>query len=238
MRHLLLVACSLALASPLAAQQRERPDDPPEIETVGTGERRVAPDRASIHLLIETRAPGAASAAGSNARAVQAVRDTLRRLGLDSATTTASYNVGPDYEHPRPADQGPRRSGYVARTVLRVALSRLDQTGRVIDAGLARGATGVEGVMFESSAVEEARREAIAEAARAARRDAESLARALGGRVGPLLSSSTVGGNDPRRLNVMMRVEQGFGGGATEVTPNEIVVRAGVATRWRFIAEP
>jgi uncharacterized protein YggE len=237
MRHLLLLACSLALVAPALAQERAGPGDPPEIETVGTGERRVAPDRATVHLLIETRNPAAATAATLNARAVQAVRDTLRRLGLDSATTTASYNVGPDYEHPRPADEGPRRAGYVARTVLRVVLSRIDETGRVIDAGLARGATGVEGVMFESSTTDQARRDAIAEAARAARRDAEALARALGGRLGALLSSSTVAGNDPRRMNVMLGVTQGYAGSATEVTPNEIIVRAGVATRWRFIAD-
>jgi len=238
MRHLLLFACSTILAAPLAAQSPQRTEDPPEIETVGTGERRVAPDRATVHLLIETKNPAAANAAALNARAVQAVRDTLRRLGLDSAITTASYNVGPDYEQPRPTDEGPRRAGYAARTVLRVVLSRIDQTGRVIDAGLARGATGVEGVMFEASTSEHARREAIAEAARAARRDAEALARALGGRIGPLIASSTVAGNDPRRMNVMMSVREGYAGSATEVTPNEIVVRAGVSTRWRFIAEP
>jgi uncharacterized protein len=208
----------------------------PDIETVGTGERRVPPDRATVMLLVESKAPAAAAAAAANARAVAAVRDTLRRLGLDGAATSASYNVGPDFEPPRPTDrEGPRRVGYAARTVVRVQLQQIDQVGRVIDAGLARGATGVEGVFFEASTAEEARRAALADAAEAARRDAEALARALGGTLGPLLGASTAGGTDPRRLNVMLRGTMGYAGAGTEVTPNEIVIAAGVVTRWRFV---
>ena len=201
------------------------------VETVGTGERRVAPDRASVMLVIESRAQGANAAAAANARVVQAVRDTLALTGLDSAVTTAGYHVGVHYE---PVDRAePRRAGYVARTVLRVRPPRIDQVGRVIDVGLARGATGVEGVWFESSRVEEARREAMTDAAAAARRDAESLARALGGSLGPLISISTVGSADPRRINVAMGVASALRG--TQITPNEIVVHAAVETRWQFI---
>src|SRR5687768_2778115 len=97
--------------------------------------------------------------------------DTLRRAGLDSVVTTSSYNVGPNYEV-GPEMREPRRVGYNARTVLRVRLTRLDQVGRVIDAGLAKGATGVETVGFEASTAEQERRAALADAAVAARRDA------------------------------------------------------------------
>ena len=236
----LLVSLSVLLPPTAAAQVAGAPATPdalPDIETVGSGERRVAPDRATVTLYVESKAPTAARAATDNARAVAAVMDTLRRLGLDSAATSASYNVGPDFEPPRPADrgEGPRRVGYAARTAIRVQLARIDLVGRVIDAGLARGATGVEGVWFEASTAEEARRAALADAALAARRDAEALARALGGSLGPLLGVSTAGGFDPRRMNVMMRAQAGFGGSATEVTPSEIVVAAGVVTRWRFV---
>ena len=241
MRRTTLYVSSLALllqASAALAQERlPIPDPRPEVETVGTGERRVAPDRATTLLMVQSKALTAATAASENARVVQAVRDTLRQLGLTVAT--GSYNVGTDYE-PRPTTRNdpPRPIGYVARTVLRVQLTHIDQVGRTIDAGLARGATGVQGVVFESSMMEETRRAALADAAVAARRDAEALARALGGTLGPLLSSSTVGANDPRRSNVMMRAAysdlSGYGV-STEMTPAEIVVTAGVVTRWRFV---
>jgi uncharacterized protein YggE len=233
--YLSLCASLLLVARVGSAQDQPVPFDPrPHVETVGTGERRIPPDRATVLLFVQSKALTAAEAAAENARAVTAVRDTLRQLGFN--VTTASYNVSPDYEPPRPMprDEGPRQVGYMANTTIRAQLSRVDQVGRAIDAGLARGATGVQGVFFESSQTEEARRAALADAAGAARRDAEALARALGGTLGPLISASTAGGNDPRRSNVMIRGSSPVGY-QTEVTPTEILVSAGVITRWRFV---
>jgi uncharacterized protein YggE len=236
-----IAIASASLASPrrLDAQSSTSvtaPDPGPDIETVGTGERRIPPDRASVNLLVESKAPEASAAAAANAQTVQAVRDALRRLGLDSAVTTASYNVGPDYEPPRPmSGEPPRRTGYVARTLMRVQLTRIDQVGRVIDAGLASGATGVQGAFFEASSAPTVRREALASAAAAARQDAEALARALGGTLGPLLSAST--SSDPRRPIPItaMRMAVPQMAYPTEIAPNEIVVTAVVVTRWRFV---
>src|SRR5688572_6450345 len=211
---------ALFLASSALAQSTAATNAPPMVETVGTGERRIPPDRASVMLVIESRAEGANAAAAANARAVQAVRDTLARTGLDSAVTTAGYHVGINYE-PQERD-APRRAGYVARTVLRVRPPRIDQVGRVIDVGLASGATGVEGVSFESSRIEEARRGAMTDATTTARRDAEALASALGGSLGRLISVSTVGAMDSRRLNVSYGEVSAMR--TTQVTPNEIVV--------------
>jgi uncharacterized protein len=236
----LTLVAAVALA-PCAADAQERvvavADAEPHIETVGMGERRIPPDRASVHLLIENKAPEAAAAAAANARAVQAVRDTLRRFGVDSAVTTASYSVGPNFEPPRPMDrEGPRQVGHVARTLLRVQLGRIDLVGRTIDAGLAGGATGVQGVTFEASTTPAARRDALALAAAEARQDAERLARALGGTLGPLISSSTSAtGFDPRRTMVTRMDIAGGASYPTQITPNEIVVTAVVTTRWRFV---
>jgi uncharacterized protein YggE len=204
----------------------------PDIETVGTGTRRIAPDRAWVHVTIQTRARSAGAAASANATAVQAVMDTLRRAGLDSAASTSSYHVGPDYER-RPVSGEPQVIGYVANTTLRVRPPRIDLVGRVIDVSFAKGATGVEGVYFESSRAEEARREAMTDAAAAARRDAEALARALGGTLGPLLSTSTVGRDYPDRTNIAMG-EMVVASG-TQIMPGQLVVTASVVTRWRFL---
>jgi uncharacterized protein len=222
----------LFLASGAQAQSPTSADAPPMVETVGTGERRVAPDRAVVMLVIESRAESANDAAAANARAVQAVRDTLARTGLDSGVVTAGYHVGVNYE---PIERAaPRRAGYVARTVLRVRPPRIEQVGRVIDVGLGKGATGVEGISFESSRIEQARREAMTDATAAARRDADALATALGGSLGRLISVSTVGSTDPRRMN-MAYGDMTMSRMATQITPNEIVVRAAVETRWQFV---
>ena len=228
----------LTNVSALEAQATAPIPEQPYIETVGTGTRRTPPDRANVHLIVETRAATAAGAAAQNTRTVAAVVDTLRKAGLDSAVTTSSYHVGPNYE-PVPTERGePRPRGYFARTVLRVRLTRIESVGRVIDAGLARGATGVEQVFFESSRGEEERRAALADAAASARREAEGLARALGGSLGRLIAVSTSAADgDPRRLSRLV----GVGNAAMETTmisPNDIVIGAAVVTRWQFVPAP
>lgn len=234
--------CSLVVLTTAAtlpagdARAQQGPAEGPYVETVGVGERRIAPDRATVNVQVITRAASAAEAAGQNARAADAVRDTLRKMGLESAMATASYFVGPDYDVPRPreATDDARPVRYLARTLIRVDVTRLASLGQVIDASLARGATGVEGVFFQSSRAELARREALADAARAAKADAEAVAAAMGGSLGAMISSSTAAGNDPRRGNFMMAPGVAGGRVTTEVTPNEIVVSAGIVARWRF----
>jgi hypothetical protein len=39
---------------------------------------------------------------------------------------------------------------------------------------------------------------------------------------------------DPRRMNVELNAA--YSGSGTQITPREIVIRAGVITRWRFVA--
>lgn len=235
MRALAVTIFLVGSSLPASAQSVDAPAIP-YIETVGTGERRVVPDRATIHIVVTTKAASAASAAATNSQRVQSVRDTLKKLGLDSVVTTASYNVGPDYETPISRDD-PRPRGYAARTVIRIRIVKLDQIGRVMDASLTKGATGIEGVQFESSSADEARRASLADASVAARRDAEALATALSGSVGPLLSVTTAGGNDPRRMNVMMEMAAGGRArGGTQIRPDEIVIMSGVVIRWEFVA--
>src|SRR5919201_2992179 len=55
---------------------------PPQVVTSGRGEAKLAPDRATIEVGVQTRAATAAAAAADNARKQRAVIDTLRKLGL------------------------------------------------------------------------------------------------------------------------------------------------------------
>jgi uncharacterized protein len=209
----------------------------PEIETVGTAERRAIPDRAVIMFGVESRGPAAANAATLNAAAVQAVRDALRMMRADTAATTMRYRVGPEHAPPQPldVDRTPRVIGYVARTTVVARIARIDQLGPAIDAALAAGATGVEGLSFESSNAEAARQTALAEAAAAARRDAETLARAMGGSLGPLLGTST---SVAPRIWPGVVTATGMSDmpmSATQIVPGDIAVHAAVRARWAFI---
>lgn len=236
-----ILAFAVCIAAPIvnAGSQVPPASLPPYIETSGFGERRVAPDRATVTISVTTRSELAATAAAENARIRERILDTLRLLGLGSAASTATYNIGRDYE---PDTSGRMtRVRTAARGSIRVQLKDISLIGRVIDASLARGATGVDGVYFESSAAEGARRAALTDAATMARADAEALARALNGELGRIVSASTTPPSVDPRSQPMMRAGFSFGGAVsappTQITPSELVISAVTTIRWLFLSQ-
>lgn len=238
----ILLLASVALPSGFRAAEGQDPSrqpspGPPHIEAIGHGEARVAPDRATITLVVETKGPAAATVAAQNARIQRRVLDTLRALGFgENEVSTLNYNVGPNYEE---SAREMRQVGYVARNAITVRVTQLERIGAIIDAALARGATHVQDVAFESSRADSARRAALGEASAEARADAEAVARAMGGSLGSLLDAST---SREYPVFARMRAYSGAAGGrlneATQITPASIQVQAIVSARWRFVPAP
>ena len=239
MKTLGTLAALALLSAPLAAQAPQTPP-PPQIVTNGEGEAQVTPDRARIHVAVETRGATAAAAATENARIQRAVLDRLRALGIPAERlTTIGYSVHPEYSQRdrqgNPVAQ-PRVTGYVARNTVLADVHNMAQVGPAIDAALAAGANRLGGLDMYSSRENEVRREALSNAVRAARSDAEAMAAAAGGRLGPLLEVTSGGffrPPPPYGAAVMrgMEVQQAD----TPVSPGEQTLRANVMARWQFI---
>ncbi len=231
-----------ALAAPLAAQVPGQPTPPvPQVVTNGEGEATVTRDRARVCVAVETRAATAAAAAAENARIQRAVLDRLRALGLPAERiTTAGYSVYPEYSQRdrdgTPVEQ-PRVIGYVARNTVRADVHNMAQVGPVIDAALAAGAHRLGGLEMYSSREDSVRREALANAVRAARMDAEAMATAAGGRLGILLELTSGGFFRPQPVYAQMargnmaEMQQAD----TPIAAGEQTVRANVMVRWQFI---
>lgn len=210
--------------------------DTATIETSARREVRIAPDRATLVLAVETRAPSAAAAAQANARAQRMVLDTLRAIGIaPSQIGTAGYTVQPNYE-PLPKG-GMQRNGFVANNAITVRLTQLDRVGTVIDAALARGATNVGEVTFDASNTADARRAALADAATQAKAEATTLAKALGGTLGPLIMATTRA-DEPGPRPMMPYAMARAASAETPIEPGEIVVAASVLARWAFVPTP
>jgi hypothetical protein len=212
----------------------------PRVEAAGQGESRVPPDRATVTLQVVNKGASAARVAATNARVQQQVLDTLRAMGFSGPlVSTVSYNVSPNEEE-LPNGRGSRQVGYVARNAVRVQLRQLDRVGAVIDAALARGATGVEDVEFAASNTDSAEAAALAQAAQRARVNADAIARSLGGRLGALIEvASPQRGGGGEYMLASMRVYAPRAGGFalssdTPISPTDIVVQAAVVGRWRF----
>ena len=206
----------------------------PAIVVSAMGESRIAPDRASILIGVQSRSKTAALAGAENARRQKAVLDTLRALGLQSdQLTTTNYSVYPETRY----DQATQTSvvvGYVVSNNVRVELRSLDLVAKVIDAALAKGANQISSLDFYPSNPDATRRQALAQAVERARADADALARAAGGSLGTLLelNSNDVGGPPIIRKEMAMRAAADV---STPIEPGSELFRVSVTARWQFV---
>jgi len=162
------------------------------IEVSGNGQVQVAPDMATVEIAIETSAPTAADAAGSNGALAQKVRDAIRsKLGGKGMMWTGGYSLYPDYNE-QPNGGKPSITGYRAENSITVQTSQLDVVGPVIDAAIAAGANRVNSLSYSLRDDSKARSDAIAKAARDAQAQAQALAGALGVKLGDVMTASTV----------------------------------------------
>jgi uncharacterized protein YggE len=229
----------LGIVAPLSAQQpvSNATNEPiSQIAVAARGEVRVAPDRATIQISVQTRSLTAAAAATENATKQKAVFDALRALGLESdQLSTVNYSVIPQQRYEPNKD--PIITGYNVTNTLLVDVRKLSQVGPVIDAALAKGANMITSLQFYASNTEDARRTAITSAIRKARLDAEAAAAAAGGSVGALLEVN-IGAYyaPPPRPMVMARAVAG-GEADTTINPGEQTLSVDVNTRWRFLSK-
>jgi len=235
-RSLLTVMVSVFPVGGVLAQQAVPPV--PQVVTVGRGEVELKPDRAQVQFSVETRASTAAAATAAtaeNGRRQRAVLDTLQRLGVAADQLQTAYlQVAPEMVYP---GQGlpPKVSGYVARNSVQVEILKLEQTGTLVDAGLAKGASGIGELYFYSSKAGEARRDALARAVTNARLDAEAMAKAAGYQLGGLLEIIETPSSDSPVLMSMKSVRS-VGAAATAtptpVNPGEFKISESVTVRW------
>lgn len=240
---------TLLLAASYEVSAQVTPTQPriPEITASGRGEVPITPDRATVLVSVETRAPSATAAANENSTKTSAVLDALRRSGLaQSDITTSSYTVGQDLRSFRMGPSGPEPptapTQFLARNSIRANVRRPADVGKVIDAALAAGATSIASVQFSSPSTDEARRNAISMAVSQAQKDADALARAAGGSLGRLLSiSSTPGGpfSTSYATDTYFPMEAVMAGGsaayAPMINPRDLTVAVSVFGRWEFV---
>jgi uncharacterized protein YggE len=207
----------------------------PAILVSGRAEKKIPADRATVHIAVETRADTASAAGAENARMQERVTGVLEQRGVDPKhITTAGYFVAQDWRGGRGEQSKPE--GYITRNTILVEVTQLDRIGALIDAALAAGANRIDAIEFTASAIAEARRAVLASAIANARADAEVMAKAAGGSLGPLIELSTERPQQPLplRASVMPTLTASGGGAQTQITPREILVEAVVFGRWQF----
>ena len=222
--------------SRLAAQTPVRDSTRAEIVTAATGEAQVVPDRATVYVGVQSRAATAAAAARDNAQRQRAIIESIVAVGVPREQIgTESYSVAPDTRY----DQTTQKTtvvGYVVSNVVRVEVHRIDQVASVLDAALAKGANQINSLDFFSSNADSARHVALVQAIARSRADAEVMAQAVGGSLGPLIELSTSDAG-PRPV-YRMAANGGIASPMpTPIEPGQQRIQVSVSARWRFVAQ-
>ncbi len=205
------------------------------IEVTGNGEAHVAPDVATLNLAIETHAATAQQSAGQNAALAQKVVDALTtKLQGKGKVWTGGYSLYPEYSEPQP-NQKPTVTGYRAENSITVETGEIGMLGGLIDTAIEAGANRINFLNFTLRDESQARSQAIALAAKDAQTQADSLAKSLGVKLGPVVKATTE--TEARPLPVMRAgavAMSSMAAAPTPVQPNEVTVPATVSITYQI----
>lgn len=189
-----LTAVVLALALAESAMAQTNVATERTIRVQGTGEFRVQPDLATIQFAVETTGATAEEATETNAERMDAVIRALIGEGIPrEEIRTSGFSLFPVYSNQPRDQQGepPAILGYRASNQVSVRSRDIEGLGELIDAGIRAGANRLHGVFFEVENSAAAEAEALRRAVDRARASAETMAAALGVRLGPVLDANT-----------------------------------------------
>jgi uncharacterized protein len=160
------------------------------ISVVGIGRAVTVPDMADVRLGVAVTRPTVADARSAAAEVATRIRDALTALGVErSDIRTSSLVVQPEYDY-RDGVQQLRGQSVTHQYV--VVVRDLERLGQIVDAGLAAGATTLDGVGFRTADPAPAQAAARAAAFADARGRAEGLAGEAGVALGPVVAIAEV----------------------------------------------
>ncbi|GLR59500.1 SIMPL domain-containing protein [Rhizobium indigoferae] len=194
-----LLALPLAAAAPAFAQEMKPRE--PVISVTGDGESSVAPDMAIVNFAVVKQAKTAREALDENNKAMNDVLSALKSGGIaERDLQTSGFSIQPQYNYPQPVDgqqQQPQLIGYQTINSVTVRLRDLAKLGAVIDQSVSLGINQGGDIQFTNdkpdAAIEEARKNAVAEAVK----KAKTLSEAAGVKLGRIIEISE---NVPRAM--------------------------------------
>jgi uncharacterized protein len=189
------VALGMMGAAPAAGQDVALALAPGEtlLKVEAEGEALSRPDMMEIEAAVVTTGSNARDALRANSALAERLIEAVRAAGVEARDVrTSDLSVRPRVKGGEDDDEAarPRILGYLARNSLSVRLRDLARTPEILEALLEAGANEVDGPTFRladpKSALEAARRDAIAKA----RAEAETYSDALGMRIARVLNVS------------------------------------------------
>ena len=211
----------------------------PQVVASASAAIPVHPDRVILYVAI-AGVDGSARSAVSQATATRdIVVAALIPLGYDpDAITPWGFAFGladqmrqmpPRLEASRPSPE------FTSRLGLRIIVEPVDRLAEVVKALIDAGIESIPSALFEAVDTEDARKQAVGQAVSQARRDAEAMAAAAGGRLGELLHVHTT----PDLASSLFARTRLFSGGferGVTLSPSDVMVWVSVQASWRFLS--
>jgi uncharacterized protein YggE len=206
------------------AQSPSGSPDVPFIRDTGEASASSQPDQVQMEIGVVTQADQADAAASQNAEKVTRVLAAIRKeLGASAAIKTVNYSLNPNYQYPREGGE-PTIKGYIAMNTVRITTGDMAKIGRVIDVATAAGATNIQSLMYTLKDEGSVRADALRQATRKARSEADAIADAIGMKVVRIISVEEGGA----RMIPMMRESNMMkdGAGPTNLEPGNVEIHA------------
>ncbi len=209
----------------------------PILVVTGTGQVEVQPDQAKITLAVISSGKNLEQLQEENSRTVNQVISSLLEKGLQrSQIETSSFNVWPQYSYGRSGEEkAPEIIGYQVRNQITVTLNDTKNAGSIIDTALKAGANEVQNISYFLSDSSSVQAMALSQACINANKKANAIARALGLKIGAIISVKE--SSPTTEIYPVVRVFDGVmaGGESVPIQPGDITVRGTVTITYQIV---
>jgi uncharacterized protein YggE len=184
----LLIGLPIAVVAGLPAIAADAPARQALISVIGEGQSTMAPDMAVLNFSVVKQAKTAREALDENNKAMSDVLGALKTSGIaERDLQTSGFSVQPQYRFPQGTDGQqlpPELIGYQVSNSLTVRVRDLSKLGAIIDQSVTLGVNQGGDIQFTNdkpeSAMEAARKSAVADAMARAKTLAEAAGVKLG----------------------------------------------------------
>lgn len=206
-------------------------------QVTGEGSATAVPDTAHIVFGVTKQAPTITDAQNQTNTAVTSIMDALKQIGVSTKDLkTTDYSVSPNYNFTGGSQS---ITGYTVTQTIDLKVQPLDKVNKVLDTITKSGANLVGQVSFgftdqkQQQLEDQARKEAVAKA----RSKAESLAKAAGIHLGPIVNLQE--NNEapiprPLSMGIALKAEDSTNSAPTQVTPGTATVNTTVTLSYQL----
>lgn len=234
-KAILVISAILVLCAAVAGTAFGAVDgnDDKVIYVSGTGTVTTDPDEAMVSLSVETEHANVNTAQQTNAQRMNAVIDALKGIGITSADLkTTGYSIYPVRDSDSGSILSPTVKYYRVTNTLLVTLTDITKVGAVIDTAVANGADRTDYISFSVSDEKQEilRTEALTDAVRRARSDANAVTAAMGVTIIGVKDVNVGSYYPPVRYDTFAGAEKSMASSVpTPIEPNTVDVTATVS---------